>query len=45
MQIEILEGEELEHMKQEFLALCQKFHASWDVEPIRKYYIEHYLTK
>ena len=45
MQIEILEGTELEHMKQEFLALCQKFHASWDVKPIREYYIEHYLTK
>jgi hypothetical protein len=45
MQIEILEGEELEYMKKEFLALCQKFHASWNVEPIREYYIEHYLTK
>jgi len=43
MQIEILEGEELEYMKQEFLNLCQKFHTSWDVETIRKYYIEHYL--
>jgi hypothetical protein len=43
MQIEILEGQELEDKKGEFIELCKKFHAQWDVEKIRNYYKEHYL--
>lgn len=42
MQIEILEGEELEMMKKEFLSLCETFHNNWDVQPIREYYLENF---
>lgn len=45
MQIEILEGEELEEKKNEFIDLTRRFHEAWDVEPIRKHYLENYLTK
>ena len=44
MQIEILEGEELEQKKAEFIDLTRRFHEAWDVEPIRKHYLENYLT-
>lgn len=45
MQIEILEGEELEQKKAEFIDLAKRFHEAWDIEPIRNYYLETYLTK
>jgi hypothetical protein len=45
MQIEILEGEELEQTKIEFLDLCKRFHESWDIQPIREYYINNYCTE
>jgi hypothetical protein len=38
MQIEILEGEELEQKKAEFIDLARRFHEAWDVEPIRKHF-------
>lgn len=45
MQISVLEGAELEQKKMEFIDLARRFHEAWDIEPIRKYYLEQYLTK
>jgi hypothetical protein len=44
MQIEVIYGLDLETAKKEFLDLARRFHESWDVKPIRNYYIKNYLN-
>jgi len=44
MQIEIIEGQDLQKAKKEFKELAESFHASWDTKPIRDYYLAHYSS-
>jgi hypothetical protein len=44
MQIEIIEGQDLQKAKKEFKELSESFHASWDTKPIRDYYLANYSS-